>query len=234
LVLWHKVTRHVSIIVIALSVCGGWISGPAVVDAEPPQKVVRATIDCSDPAPDSARVCGIEGSVTVEEQTFTTDGKLVSDNQYGADTESTVLGGSTSTPGTVSALTTGSGGSSSASGCRKVTVHNRRSSYLGALMFTWDTWTNWCWTRSTQTIYNVSHGQRFYPDTTFIDWQGVIDSEYGFYDYSTNDGHPRSAYKNWQQAKVTNVLLGATVGTIYPVNLIRTYYNGTYVWSADN
>jgi hypothetical protein len=72
------------------------------------------------------------------------------------------------------------------------------------------------------------------PDTTFIDWQGVIDSEYGFYDYSTNDGHPRSAYKNWQQAKVTNIVLGATVGTIYPVNLIRSYYNGTYVWSADN
>jgi hypothetical protein len=230
----HQVVRHVSTLAIALIAGGAWLQGPSTAHAEAPQKALQAAVDCSDPAQGSAQACGVEGLTTIEEQTFTTKGKLVSDKQYGAETEGSVLGGSTAVPGTVSALTTGSGGSSSASGCRKVTVHNRRSSYLGALMFTWDTWTNWCWTRSTQNIYNVSHGQRFYPDTTFIDWQGVIDSEYGFYDYSTNDGHPRSAYKNWQQAKVTNIVLGATVGTIYPVNLIRSYYNGTYVWSADN
>lgn len=123
------------------------------------------------------------------EETYTTDGELVSTKQFGSDTEGDVLGGSAPTePGTIVPFGSGSGGSSSASGCKKVTVHNKKNSYLGALMYTWDTWTEWCWTRSTQRIYNVSTGQRFYPDTTTIDWHGVIDKEKIFYDYSTNDG----------------------------------------------
>lgn len=99
-------------------------------------------------------------------------------------------------------------------------------------MYTWQTWTDWCWTRSNQKITRATNGSKFIPDNDFLDWSGTVDSEIGYYDYSTNDGHPRSAYKHWRQAKVANVVLGATTGTIYPENLLRSYYNGTWVWST--
>lgn len=193
-----------------------------------------AVVNCSDPSQATPEACGVPGATTVVEKTFTASGKLLATTTFHGGSEDAVLG----TPvtrngrGKIARRGSGSGGASSASGCREVTVHNRRNSYLGALMYTWDTSTYWCWTRSSQNIYNVSTGSRFIPDTTTIDWQGVIDRQFLFYDYSANDGHPRSAYKNWQQGKVANVVLGATIGTIYPENLIRSYFNGTWVWET--
>lgn len=190
-------------------------------------------LNCSTASAPDPRACGVPGEVTVTEESYSPRGKLLTTRTFDHRSQDVLMGSEAEAiGGRFTAHGSGSGGTSSASGCKKVTVHNKRDSYFGALMYTWDTWTSWCWTRSTQNIYNVSTGQRFYPDTTTIDWHGVVDSEKIFYDYSTNNGYPRSAYKNWQQAKVSNVVMGATVGTIYPENLIRSYYNGTWVWST--
>ena len=190
-----------------------------------------------DPAAPTAEPLTLSSSVTVE--TFKADQKtLVSSQTYGAETQGLLMGADDPSPATgnphgISPMDSGSGGTSSSSGCRKVTVNNYAKTVLGFTAYVFHTWTDWCWTRSTQVVYNVTHG--WY--TSDIDsqeyWKGIVNSEFLFYDYSTNDGHPRSAYKNYMQGQFENcVLKYGCIGTTYPANTLRSYYNGTWAWST--
>jgi hypothetical protein len=152
------------------------------------------------------------GSVTVE--TYTDDFKrLVSVETFGPETEGEPL--EVDAIGLTPRATkqrlaimpmagSGAGGSSTATGCRKVTVNNEHENLLGSTGFWFRTFTEWCWTRSTQTVSGVATGWRFDEADWTYQWDGIINTDTRFYDFSTDDGHPKSAYLHYRQAKVDN------------------------------
>jgi len=75
----------------------------------------------------------------------------------------------------------------------------RGRDYFGATAFWYNIWTRWCWTRSTQTVYSVSYDDKFVPDDPNFEWVGVIEDDHYFYDFSTDDGHPKSAFLHRQR-----------------------------------
>lgn len=168
------------------------------------------------------------GSATAEY--FAQDGRTVLRRAtYGPETAGATLGG-TSDPLAAS----GSGGTSSSSGCIRVTVKNHESTTLGFTAYNFNTWTRWCWNRSTQTVYDVTKGWTISDVDPLFYWRGIVNSEFVFYDYSTNDGHPRSAYKNYQQGHFEDcVLKYGCIGQLYPTNTLRSYYNGTWAWTTS-
>lgn len=189
------------------------------------------------PAPEALT---FTSSVTVE--TFKPDNKtLISTATYGEETQGQLMGAdaagpaaSGGNPHAISPMGSGSGGSSSASGCIKVTVNNHANTVLGFTAYIFHTWTNWCWTRSTQVVYNVTHNWYISDVDSQEYWKGIVHTEFLFYDYSTNDGHPKSAYKNYMQGQFDNcVLKYGCIGTTYPTNTLRSYYNGTWAWSTS-
>ena len=163
--------RRVLVGLAALMVCGATIAPPA---------------QASEAAPEPEPLV-FTGSATVE--TFKPDNKtLVSRVTYGPETEGQLLPADSTAavpggaPMAITPMASGSGGSSTASGCRKVTVNK----------------------------------------------------ELLFYDYSTNDGHPKSAYKHYRQGQFENcVLKYGCIGTTYPANTLRSYYNGTWAWATN-
>lgn len=65
-------------------------------------------------------------------------------------------------------------------------------------------------------------------------WRGQVNSEYSFYDYGVNNGHPRSAYKHYRQGRFENcVVKYGCIGNTYPANTLRSYYNGTWAWKTS-
>lgn len=129
----------------------------------------------------------------------------------------------------------GSGGTSTASGCHRVTVTNRETTTLGFTAFKLVSWTDSCWNRAPQTVsvyVNDAQMQNVDPqyqyDSSWLLWDGL------FYDYGANDGHPYSAFRFRAQKKVTNcVLKYGCLGTYYPLNVVRSYYNGTWAWETS-
>lgn len=203
-----------------------------------PSEAVVAKPAAVKPAPKPEPLTSV-GSVTVE--TFADDGdSLLSTETYGPETEGQLMGepadpSPTGDGGMMTAMDSGTGGSTTASGCRKVTVNNRAHTLLGFTAYVFHTWTRWCWTRSTQTVSDVTTGWTISDVDSQEFWKGIVNSELGFYDYSVNDGHPRSAYKHYRQGQFENcVVKYSCIGTTYPANTLRSYYNGTWAWSTDN
>lgn len=166
--------------------------------------------------------------VVITEYTYRVRGQRPTTVTYGPETEGKVLGGPA--PGEISTLAETKGGSSSASGCRKVTIYAGANTIFGTLAYRLTEWTSWCWNRSRQNIYNVNTGWSI-KASTWYGWEGTVRTEKGFYDYSTNNGYPRSAYKHYRmgQFKQNN----APFFNHYPETLIRSYYNGTFAWEAN-
>jgi len=198
-----------------------------------PLLTAPASADDTDPGPPPSPV---PGDTVVTAETFTTKGKLVSARTYGAETEGQLMDASAGTEvdgGGITPMGSGDGGTSSASGCRRVTVRNETESTLGFTTYWFNTWTRWCWNRSTQVVYDVTHGWFLEDVDVVAEWQGIVKKELLFYDYSTNDGHPRSAFKHYRMGKFK--LCVPSIGcyaTLYPANLLRSYYNGTWVWQT--
>jgi len=170
------------------------------------------------------------GHVTVD--TFASHGgELVSRQTFGPETAGSTLESDSIGMAPRSGTSTVS---STASGCRRVTVVNRGSTWLGATAYEFNTWTYWCWTRATQVTSNISVGWSISDVDSQYYWQGVVNTELDRYDYSTNDGHPYSAFKHYRQGRFDNcVLKYGCLGTVYPANTIRSYYNGTWAWSTE-
>lgn len=160
---------------------------------------IQSAVFSCEPAESTLGTCEKAATIGIPDQ-------RVSTQTYGSETAGQVMGGSEPNwpGGRITPRASGGGGTSSSTGCRKVEVNNNAYTVLGARAYTYRTWTRWCWTRSTQTVYSTSVGWEIPYTDGFQYWRGEVGNELLFYDYSTNDGHPRSAY----------------------------YYNGTWVWET--
>jgi hypothetical protein len=127
----------------------------------------------------------------------------------------------------------GTGGGSSASGCGKVIITQKLHDTLGlSAIGTWKIFTDWCWTRSNQVVSIVDTGVSQDHDQTWS-YDGVLTefNENHFYDFSVNDGHPRSAYLFVRQAKFHGPCLSTSFTCQWtPKNSLASYYNGTWQW----
>jgi hypothetical protein len=127
---------------------------------------------------------------------------------------------------------TGSGGSSSASGCRKVTLTNKKYDYSGIdHLYTYTTWTSWCWNRSSKTISGVSTGSSFYIDNGGIGWEGQTGHSEYFYAWNTGS---KSGYYHMRKGGFVNDFGPWTWGHSYPVNIIRSHSDGTRTWRTED
>lgn len=114
-----------------------------------------------------------------------------------------------------------------------MTVTNKTKTVLGFTAYDFKTWTRWCWNRSSQVVSDVTKGYALANVDSQQYWRGIVNKEFTFYDYSTNNRKPRSAYKNYQQGRFENcVLKYGCIGSTYPANTLRSSYNGTWAWST--
>ncbi len=165
-------------------------------------------------------------------ETYSADGsKLISKARFGPETEGEALEqdsiGVAPKSGTSNVAST-------ASGCRRVTVVNRASTTFGQTAYKFNTWTYWCWNRATQLVNKVPVGWSISEVGGTFDWRGLVRTELDRYDYSTNDGHPYSAFKHYRQGRFDNCIVkwGCIYAT-YSANTLRSYYNGTWAWSTS-
>ncbi len=127
----------------------------------------------------------------------------------------------------------GSGGTSSASGCRKVTVHNEKETLLGKTAYWFNTWTRWCWNRADRIIYDVTTGFYLSDVDPFYYWRGlIVDNTYHFSWYS---GYPKSGYRHEKQGHFENCIVKyGCISSSYPYNLLYSYSNGTFTWHTSD
>ena len=125
----------------------------------------------------------------------------------------------------------GVGGSSSASGCAKFSVWQSGYSTLHTREWKFTVWTDACWVRSTQTVTWKHKGYDIWTDGN-EEFLGIIQQNAWYYDFSTDDGHPRSAYHHMKQGsfKGQSKLPLIPDSHDYPKNTVDVYYNGTYTW----
>jgi len=120
-------------------------------------------------------------------------------------------------------------GTSQASGCAKVVAENV-SKVLLIKVYVYQTWTEWCWTRSTQRVYAVDTGWRLPLVKSGIEWAGEVNHDEGFFDFGEDDGHPISGYEHYRQGHFKIGPLWSPVPWTthsYPWNDQHVYYNGT-------
>jgi hypothetical protein len=133
---------------------------------------------------------------------------------------------------TTSSWEEGFGGSSSASGCQRVTVHNTGHNALGSVAYKFHTWTDWCWNRANETVSSVLTGWYITDVDSTYDWKGIINSDLRF--FAWQDGAPHSGYIHMRQGKFDNCIVKyGCVGTSYPANRLRSRSNGTWYWATD-
>lgn len=121
-------------------------------------------------------------------------------------------------------------GTSSASGCKTATVYNRERSTLGTLLYTYKTWTTWCWTRSTDRIYNVSTGWDYINDDMCWSWEGEVNNDINFYNWASGYA-PISGHLHRRKGHTQGGCLFPN--NKYPENYIRAHSNGTWTWDTN-
>lgn len=201
--------------------------------AQPVAAIETADDGVVQPAPAPEELV-FEAEALVE--SFTRDGRLLGAQVHGSETQNLDLASpmpaKNGKPGDVSANASGSGGSSSASGCTKVTVHNEAETLLGFTAYYFDTWTRWCWTRSTARVYDVTHGWDIHSVDSQQYWKGIVNKETHLYDWKSGDSD--SGYYHMRQGQFENcVLKYGCIGTTYPKNIIRSHSDGTWTWATS-
>lgn len=153
-------------------------------------------------------------------ETYDSDGELVSTDIHQINYDGSV------------AFARGNGGSSSASGCRKVTVRNEKETLLGFTAYWFNTWTQWCWNRANRTIDNVKTGWYLEDVDQFQVWQGlIVDSTYYFYWQS---GYPTSGYYHEKQGHFKNCFTDTyCIADSYPRNQLWSHSDGTWRWRTS-
>jgi len=178
----------------------------------------------------SATTSVLDGDYAVE-VTHSPAGAVLSRSRYSAEAEGQNLG-TESRP--QSALQTSQEEGSSfgiplPSGCKTLTVHNKDYSTSGLdHLYTFTTWTSWCWDLADGRIYNVRTGWRFDPDSAFWGWDKIIDDNLTFYDWGTNDGSPRSGYYHMRQGQVESKFGFYN----HPKNILRVNSWGNWTWTS--
>lgn len=198
------------------------IMGP--VHAEP----TPAAPGRADATPEDTRAIDTSEGDYVLDELFTADGERV------ATTKIPLTAARASGPDAATAqAATASGGSSSASGCRKTTISNRARTVLGFTAYRYNTWTYWCWDRAKEYIKPGGSNGWSISDTDGTQyWRGEVRKSVYFYDAGTNNNRPRSAFRHYRQGSFENcVVRYGCLRTSYPANSLRSYYNGTYTYA---
>ncbi len=130
----------------------------------------------------------------------------------------------------------GSGGTSTRSGCRTLRARNEQeSSYIQATLFWYNTTMRFCWNRDERRVYDVTMG--YYLEDVYwtVDFRGQTSHRH--YPYEYRSGYKNSGYISDRQAQLTDCFPVPGVGTIctnfYPRNILRGHDNGTYSWATS-
>jgi hypothetical protein len=155
--------------------------------------------------------------------------KVLARKRFGPKTEGKIIH-----PPAPRSKDSGTGGTSTASGCVRVEIWQKRTTLLGAFAAKWGVWTDWCWNRATQVVSINAKGRDFDVAPCYS-FDGVTDQDAYFYDFSTDDGHPRSAYHHHKKGGFSSPASGVLPGGHwYPKNTLDSYYNGTNQWFTSD
>jgi len=125
----------------------------------------------------------------------------------------------------------GTGGSSSASGCIRVTVNNEKETTLGFTMFWFHTWTSWCWDRSTKTISDVQTGWYLSDVDWTRQWNSMIVDNVRYYQWE--QGSPKSGYEHEKQGHLQGCVGSyGCLSNHYPHNRLWSHSDGTWSWET--
>jgi len=139
----------------------------------------------------------------------------------------------TMTDGLTQSSSSGTGGSSSANGCTRVTVRNEKETLLGFTAFWFNTWTYWCWNRNSKIVSSVQTGWYLSDVDPLFIWRSMIVDHTEHYPWV--QGFPRSGYVHEKQGHVENCLGHyGCIGSLYPRNQLRSHSNGTWSWHTQD
>lgn len=165
-----------------------------------------------------------------EVEVFDRHGELVSDTTYGPETMGQDLAAPAGTGGIVPNAS-GSGGTSTSSGCLKVTVHNVVHTLLGFVAYKFHTWTDWCWSRGSRTITWQTNDWYLSDVDSQEYWRGIVQTDRHYYSWVS--GYGTSGFYHYRMGQFDNcVLKYGCIGTTYPANTLRSHSDGTWTWSA--
>ena len=114
-------------------------------------------------------------------------------------------------------------------------MKNRKYSVTGIdHMYTYTTWTRWCWNRTRGRITSPSMGWSIYIDNDSVYWRGQTAASRSYW-YQWRAGYANSGHVQDRQGEFENCYLkvGCT-GTSYPRNILRAHSNGTWTWWTDD
>lgn len=186
----------------------------------------------ADPVPvDESTVAYFTSNVVVSNLDPETGATLATTTYDGSTASDDTLGTLNTKDGGFTAAASGSGGTTSASGCRRVTVNNYARNLLGSVAYNYQTYMEWCWTRSTYYTGNVLSGFRLLQVGSQQYWRGQVNYDQHFYSWVS--GRPRSGAISYRQGRFENcVLKYGCISNTYPGNTIRGHSNGTWTWST--
>jgi hypothetical protein len=129
----------------------------------------------------------------------------------------------------VRAAKTLDGGKPSASGCHRVEVENTAHNLIPTTAYTLKTWTDTCWNRAAGLASAQTNDYSLYADSQHQWADGWLIYDGLYYDWGPNNSEPDSAFRFRAQKRIDNCLLKVgCVGSHYPLNIIRTYKDGTF------
>ena len=127
----------------------------------------------------------------------------------------------------------GSGGTPMSSGCKTITLENKKYSTTGIdHMYTYTTITKYCFNRATKTISNVQNDWDFYTDNDSVKWVSQVRKWQEFYPWTS--GYSQSGYRHKRKGHFENCYFFGCTGDSYPVNEIKAHSDGTYTWWTDD
>ena len=128
----------------------------------------------------------------------------------------------------------GSEGTSTASGCRRVTTKNEYETTLGATAFYFNQVIRWCWNRDQRRVYDVTLGYYLEDVDPLYVYRGHTSHNRYFYEYRS--GYKNSGYITDRQARFENCVPTpqgqVCLGSYYPRNITRAHDNGTWSWNT--
>lgn len=156
-------------------------------------------------------------------------GAVLAKQRFPASTEGQKL----SLSGLLAPAANGSGGTSSSSGCIKVTVWQDRRTLLGFFAAKAWIWTDWCWQNNIQRVYinRTGNGHDQASGYSFDGWGAP--HKY-FYDWGPNNGYPKSAYHYDQEGAFTSPGCCGAQGHWYPKQTLDSHRDGTWTWYTSS
>jgi hypothetical protein len=132
----------------------------------------------------------------------------------------------------VTTLSSGAGGTATASGCKAVTLTNSGySAVFGVVLFRHVTVTSWCWNRAAKSMSSIGVSYRLEDVSSTMYWRGEVNRDTGFYSWTS--GYPTSGYHHYRQGSFENcVLKYGCIGIWYPSNDLRGHSDGTWTYTV--